>query len=191
MARRASARNPRGGSHRPAGLAGRAVGLLSVVAAVLLTACASGASSPPAKPSAPAQPAAEAPAPQAPPTSTSAAPRTVRVALQGSLSDAGTFVGMEAGYYSEVGLEIEPVIVRALPDMLPMLFAGQVEAAGVGINGGTLNAVGRQAGFKLVADKGSTTPGHGYVAWVVRNDPVHSGRLRTDADLRDLTFALS
>jgi NitT/TauT family transport system substrate-binding protein len=111
--------------------------------------------------------------------------------LQGSLSDAGTFVGMEAGYYREVGLEIEPVIVRALPDMLPMLFAGQVEAAGVGINGGTLNAVGRQAGFKLVADKGSTTPGHGFVAWVIRKELVDSGRFRNDADLRGLTFGMT
>jgi NitT/TauT family transport system substrate-binding protein len=115
----------------------------------------------------------------------------VRVALQGALSDAGVFVGLEAGYYREAGLEIEVVPIRALPDMLPLLFTGQVEAAGVGINAGTLNAVGRQAGFKLVADKGSVTPGHGYLAWVVRRELVDSGRFRSDADLRGLTFAIT
>jgi NitT/TauT family transport system substrate-binding protein len=98
---------------------------------------------------------------------------------------------MEAGYYRELGLEIEPVMVRALPDMLPMMISGQVEAAGVGINAGTLNAVGRQAGFKLVADKGAPTPGHGFLAWVVRKDLVDSGRFRSDADLRGLTFAIT
>ncbi|HZU08047.1 MAG TPA: ABC transporter substrate-binding protein, partial [Chloroflexota bacterium] len=119
------------------------------------------------------------------------APVTVRVALQGALSDAGVFVGLEAGYYREAGLEIEVVPIRALPDMLPLLFTGQVEAAGVGINAGTLNAVGRQAGFKLVADKGSVTPGHGYLAWVVRRELVDSGRFRSDTDLRGLTFAIT
>jgi NitT/TauT family transport system substrate-binding protein len=113
------------------------------------------------------------------------------VALQGSLSDAGVYVGMEAGYYREVGLEIEPITVRVLTDMLPMLFAGQVEAAGVGINAGTLNAAARQAGFKLVADKGSITPGHGYLAWVMRKSLVDSARFQSDADLRGLTFALT
>jgi NitT/TauT family transport system substrate-binding protein len=119
------------------------------------------------------------------------APVTVRVALQGAASDAGVFVGLEAGYYRELGLAVEPVIVRAIPDMLPMLISGQVEAAGVGINAGTLNALGRQAGFKLVADKGSTTPGHGFLAWVVRKDLVDSGRFRQDADLHRLTFAIT
>src|SRR5205814_8624821 len=117
----------------PIGGAGVSVGLLCVLTAALLVACASGASSPAVKPSAPAEPAAAVPTTQGPPASSSVAPRTVRVALQGSLSDAGTFVGMEAGYYREVRIEIEPVIVRALPDMLPTLLAGQVEAAGLGI----------------------------------------------------------
>jgi NitT/TauT family transport system substrate-binding protein len=98
---------------------------------------------------------------------------------------------MESGYYREVGLEVEPITVRVLTDMLPMLFSGQVDAAGVGINAGTLNAAGRQAGFKLVADKGSITPGHGYLAWVVRKSLVESGRFQSDADLRGLTFALT
>ncbi|HZR97670.1 MAG TPA: ABC transporter substrate-binding protein [Chloroflexota bacterium] len=148
----------------------------------------------PAPPAAPSAPAAAAPATaptSGPSASAGAAPVTVQVALQGAASDAGVFVGMEAGYYREVGIEVEPVIVRQLPDMLPMLFSGQVQAAGVGINGGTLNAAGRQAGFKLVADKGSTTPGHGFLAWVVRKDLVDSGRFRTDADLRGLTFAMT
>jgi NitT/TauT family transport system substrate-binding protein len=95
------------------------------------------------------------------------------------------------GYYRELGLEVEPVPVRAIADMVPMLLTGQVEAAGVGINASTLNAVGRQAGVKLVAEKGSVTPGHGYLAWVVRKDLVDSGRFRSDTDLRGLTVALN
>jgi NitT/TauT family transport system substrate-binding protein len=176
----------------------RQVIVAAIGSALALAACTS--ASPPAasKPAAPpAAPAAGAPtsAPQAAaPASApaaSAAPVKVQVALQGVASDAGVFVGMEAGYYREAGIEVEPVIVRQLPDMLPMLISNQVQAAGVGINGGTLNAAGRQAGFKLVADKGSTTPGHGFLAWVVRKDLVDSGRFRSDADLRGLTFAMT
>jgi len=128
--------------------------------------------------------AAAAPSQPAGPT------RTVRVALQGVTSDAGVLVGLELGYYREQGIEIEALYVRALPDMLPMLIAGQVEAAGVGINAGTLNAAGRQA-FKLVADKGSLTPGHGYLAWVVRQELADSGRFRRDTDLRGLRFGIT
>jgi NitT/TauT family transport system substrate-binding protein len=169
-----------------------------VALAVVLVAC--GPAAPAAKPAAPATvpAAASGAAPAAVATTgtgaapaASGAPVPVRVALQGSASDAGVYVGIEAGYYRELGLEVEPVLVRAIPDMLPMLISGQVEAAGVGINAGTLNAVGRQAGFKLVADKGSPTPGHGFLAWVVRKDLVDSGRFRTDADLRGLTFAIT
>jgi NitT/TauT family transport system substrate-binding protein len=168
-----------------------------VVLVLLAAACAPAsppakAPAPPATPEGRAAPAAAqaAPSPAARPTAPPSL-GTLRVALQGSLSDAGVFVGLESGYYRELGLEIEPVSIRALPDMLPMLFSGQVEAAGVGINAGTLNAAGRQAGFKLVADKGSTTPGHGYLAWVVRKALVDSGRFQADADLRGLTFAIT
>ncbi len=169
----------------------------ALLLAALLAACAPG---PPAAGSTttPATPAVSpASSVAAAPTRAAARPTdapslgTVRVALQGALSDAGVFVGLETGYYREVGLEIEPVAVRTLPDMLPMLFAGQVEAAGVGINAGTLNAAARRAGFKLVADKGSATPGHGYLAWVVRKALVDDGRFQTDADLRGLTFAMT
>jgi NitT/TauT family transport system substrate-binding protein len=124
-------------------------------------------------------------------TAPAGAPTKVQVALQGGTSDAGVFVGMEAGYYRELGIDVEPVIVRQLPDMLPMLIVGQVQVAGIGINGGMLNAAGRQAGFRLVADKGSVTPGHGFLAWVVRKELVDSGRFRSDADLRGLTFAIT
>jgi NitT/TauT family transport system substrate-binding protein len=169
---------------------------LAALCALLLAACTS-AGQPAAPQPAPA-PRATAPvgtaAPTAPtsgPAASGAAPTKVQVALQGGASDAGVFVGMEAGYYREVGIEVEPVLVRQLPDMLPMLISNQVQAAGLGINGGTLNAAGRQAGFKLVADKGSTTPGHGFLAWVVRKDLVDSGRFRADGDLRGLTFAMT
>jgi NitT/TauT family transport system substrate-binding protein len=107
------------------------------------------------------------------------------------MSDAGVFVGVEQGYFRELGLEVEPVPVRAIADMVPMLLTGQVEAAGVGLNASTLNAVGRQAGVKLVAEKGSVTPGHGYIAWVVRKELVDSGRFEDDADVRGLRMGIN
>lgn len=184
-------------ARRASRAAWRARAAAGIMFGLFIAACGPGAPPPAGAPAAtaPPGPAATRGVPEASPTPAAARPAgaavTVRVALQGAASDAGVFVGLEAGYYRELGLAVEPVIVRAIPDMLPMLISGQVEAAGVGINAGTLNALGRQAGFKLVADKGSTTPGHGFLAWVVRKDLVDSGRFRQDADLRGLSFAIT
>jgi NitT/TauT family transport system substrate-binding protein len=75
--------------------------------------------------------------------------------------------------------------------MVAPLGAGQLDVGGGSHSAGLFNAVGRNITIKLVADKGSLSPGHGFQGLVFRRDLAESGRLRTPADLRGLHVAVS
>ncbi|HEY7062355.1 MAG TPA: ABC transporter substrate-binding protein [Chloroflexota bacterium] len=163
-------------------------------ALVLLVACSAGASQPSA-PAAPAAPAPAAPAVQAAETTSApAAPRTpdpVRLGVIGSASDAGFYLGLDLGYFGEQGLDVQTVPFGAGGEMVGPLGTGQLDVGGGNHSAGLFNAAARGIGIKLVADKGSLRPGHGYQALVFRRDLVESGQLRNPGDLRGLKMATS
>jgi len=102
-----------------------------------------------------AAPAASAPAAAAAPTAAvSAAPQRFRWAGQAAATDAGVFVGMERGYFTEQGVAVEYVNFTSASEMIPSLATRQVEAAGMAVNAATINAVARGIEIKAVADKG-------------------------------------
>ncbi|HWP28522.1 MAG TPA: ABC transporter substrate-binding protein [Chloroflexota bacterium] len=127
-------------------------------------------------------PARALPAPLSPPV-------TVRVGVLASISDSGIYIGLERGYYRELGLELQ---VETIPDpntIGAMVNTNQLEVGGYGVNANPFLAAARGIGVKMVADKGQYRPGFGYAALLVRPDLMDSGAIRTLADLRGHTLA--
>lgn len=177
----------------------RAASLLFPLLVCTLGAWLSGACAPtPSAPAAPT-PAPRSGAPPASPAGTPAptvpsaaapAPAPVRVGLMLSASDAGYFIGLEQGYFAEQGIALEIVPIQAAVNMLAPLAAGQIDAGGTALTPGFLNAIARDVQIKVVADKGTTAPGHGFEGLVIRRDLWDSGAVQGPADLRGRKVAL-
>ncbi|HEY7067670.1 MAG TPA: ABC transporter substrate-binding protein [Chloroflexota bacterium] len=175
-----------------AGARGRRIGVV-VGLALLLGACRSAA--PAASPAAPppAQPAATAAAP-APAASQPAPPaqaETLRGGVLASTTDAGIFIAQDLGYFKEQGIELDLSNFDSAARMVAPLGAGQLEIGAGSHSAGLNNAISRGVDIKLVADKGSATPGHGFQALLYRKDLVDSGQVRTPADLRGRRMGVS
>lgn len=101
-------------------------------------------------------------------------PLSPRVALKvgalGALSDAGIFIALERGYFSDEGLDIELVGFKAAPQILPALASGEVPVSGAAVSASLFNAIRRDVGLKLVADKGQVSKGFGWAAIAIRPD---------------------
>jgi NitT/TauT family transport system substrate-binding protein len=117
-------------------------------------------------------------------------PVTVRVGVQGSAANAPIYIGYERGYFRQEGLNLELVNLPSANELIPALAAGQIDVASGGIAAGTFNAIGRGIDLRMVADSASMPPGQRGSAWVVRQDLLDSGAVRTPADLRGRTVAL-
>jgi len=106
----------------------------------------------------------------------------VRVGAYASISDAPLYIALDKGYFKEQGLDVELVQVNSGGTMMSLMTSGELDASGGSPGAGLYNAVRQGIQFKIVADKGSSLPGHGYFAFVVRKDL--ADQIKTVADLR-------
>ena len=112
----------------------------------------------------------------------------VRVGMQYLVSDAGVLIGDEWGYFREVGIEIQPQRLDN-PELQAGMASGQVDVGGIGPTAALLNAALRGIRLRMVGDRGTLAPGHGYLALVVRKELVDGGQVRDVADLRGRKLA--
>jgi NitT/TauT family transport system substrate-binding protein len=112
----------------------------------------------------------------------------VRVAMQYIMSDAGLLIADAFGYMREAGIDFQAQRADNL-ELQSAMAQGQIDVGGIGITAAVLNAHLRGVRLRIVADRATITPGHGYVALVVRKDLVDSGQVRTVADLRGRRLA--
>ncbi len=172
------------------------------LALALLAACqptGSGGSAPRAATGVP--PAATAPAAANPtagaaqasaPTADTSFPRmTVQVGTVGSFTDAGFAIGIGQGYFARQNLDIQTQRLDSAAKMIPFVSTGQLDVAGGGPGAGLFQAFSRGVDLKIVADKGTAGDTQSYFCYLVRKDLIDSGRVKTEADLRGLTFANS
>jgi NitT/TauT family transport system substrate-binding protein len=117
-------------------------------------------------------------------------PVTVRVGVQGSAANAPIYIGYERGYFRQEGLNLELINLPSANELIPALAAGQIEVGSGGIAAGLFNAFARGIDLRIVADSASMPPGERGSAWVVRQDLLDSGAIRTPADLRGRTLAM-
>ncbi len=113
---------------------------------------------------------------------------TVKVGMKQVVSDAGILIGMAKGYYSDLGIKIEPVQFNSGQEMINQLAAGQLDVGATVTSSGLLNAMSRDIPVKIVADKGINVPGKGYYRLVIRKDL--TGSIKDYSDLRDKKIAI-
>jgi ABC-type nitrate/sulfonate/bicarbonate transport system substrate-binding protein len=106
-----------------------------------------------------------------------------RVAMQYIISDAGLLIADDYGYMREAGIDFQALRADNL-ELQTAMAQGLVDVGGIGVTAAVLNAHLRGVRLRIVADRATITPGHGYVAVVVRKDLVDSGEVRGVRDLR-------
>ena len=111
----------------------------------------------------------------------------VRVGVVQSVSDAGMYVALEKGYFTEQKINVDLRRVGTAASVITELASGNLDVSGGSPGAGVYNAVRQGLAFRIVADKGSTLPGHGYFAFVVRKDL--SAQIKTASDLRGRVLA--
>ncbi len=107
-----------------------------------------------------------------------------------ALGNVGVYVAIEKGYFRERGIRNEISTFASAAKTLPALTAGELEVAVGGASAGFFNAIAQGAGFRIVADKGQTGPGRGYVYLTVRKDLVDGGQVKTVRDLKGRKVAI-
>ncbi len=118
------------------------------------------------------------------------APIKVTAAYVGVVSDIGLFVAEQKGYFRDEGLDVTLTGIDQTNRMIPTLGTGDLDVGSGTIAAGLYNAVSRDIGLRVVADKGSVRAGYGYEGLLVRKDLVDSGRYKSFADLKGMTIAL-
>lgn len=114
---------------------------------------------------------------------------TVRVGLNGNISDAPFYIAARKGFFQEQGLDVKLIPFDAGPKMIAPLGAGQIDVAAGASSAGLFNAAARKINIKIVADKGSQPAGYNYVPILVRKALVDSGKVKTYKDLKGLKIA--
>ncbi len=115
----------------------------------------------------------------------------LRIGQIGSVSDAAFFIATDKGYFREQGIELDITRFDSAARMIAPLGTGQLDVGGGAPGAGLLNAIARDIFIKIVADKGNMNPGHGFEAMVVRKQLWDRGALKSVADLRGKTIAIS
>jgi ABC-type nitrate/sulfonate/bicarbonate transport system substrate-binding protein len=107
---------------------------------------------------------------------------TVKVGVFQSISDAGIYVAIEKGYFAEQGLKVDVRNIDSSSTVTTALVSGDIDVSGGSPAASIYNAVRQGLPIQIVADKGSTLPGHGYFAFMVRK--ALADQIKTPADLR-------
>jgi NitT/TauT family transport system substrate-binding protein len=113
----------------------------------------------------------------------------LQVGISGASSDVGFYIADKKGYFKQEGLAVEFLSFDSAAKMVAPLGVGQLDVGGGSVSTGFYNAVVRGIDIKIVADKGSTPPGHGFQPLLVRKDLVDSGRYKTLKDLKGMKIA--
>jgi len=111
----------------------------------------------------------------------------VKVGVFQSISDAPIYIAAEKGYFAEQHLKVEVQKIDSSATVTTALASGDIDVSGGSPAASIYNAVRQGVPLRIVADKGSTLPGHGYFAFMVRKDL--ADKIKTPADLRGRTLA--
>jgi len=112
---------------------------------------------------------------------------TVKVGVFQSISDAGIYIAVDKGYFAEQGLKVVVQNIDSSSTVTTALASGDIDVSGGSPAASIYNAVRQGVPIQIVADKGSTLPGHGYFAFMVRK--ALADQIKTPADVRGHTLA--
>ena len=111
--------------------------------------------------------------------------------MVGTTSDAPFFIADAKGYFKDEGLTVAFIRFDSAAKMVPVLGTGELDAGGGAISSALYNAAKREVNIKIVADKGRTSKGHAFEAFLVRKDLFAGGKVRSFRDLKGLRIAVN
>jgi NitT/TauT family transport system substrate-binding protein len=111
-------------------------------------------------------------------------PQTITYGTSANVNSAGVYVGIERGYFRELGLDVEIVPFSGAAEMFQPLAASQLDLGSADTGAGIFNALARGLPLRFVADSNHVEPGHSPTAWVIRKDLWDSGGFRDLPDFR-------
>ncbi len=114
---------------------------------------------------------------------------TVRYGIIGGVSDGAIYIADAKGYFRAQGITLEQVPFQSAANMVAPLGTGELQAGGGAPSAGLFNAIDRGVQMRIVADKGSLAPGHGYEAIIVRK--ALADRVKSAKDFRGLKVAIA
>ena len=100
------------------------------------------------------------------------------------------FVGIEHGYYQQLGLDLELVQINLATDLVPAFGSGQVDMGGYGIDVSLFNAVARGVDMRILAYFGAASPTSSGLSVIVRKDLVDSGKYKEPKDFKGMTVGV-
>src|SRR5256712_2711220 len=136
-----------------------------------------------------AQPAASASAATSATATTAAAPVTVKFGQVGSVPDGAIFIADAKGYFKEQSITLDAVAFASAAQMVAPLGTGDLDAGGGAPSAGLYNAVNGGVQLRIVADKGTITPGHGYEAVIVRK--ALADKVKSAKDMKGLKISIA
>src|SRR5690242_646434 len=81
-----------------------------------------------------------------------AAGEVLRIGHLGGGTDFGIILADALGFFQEQGLNVEQVVVKGVPEGLPLLATNQLQVLGGAPSASVFNAIGRGVGVRIVAD---------------------------------------
>lgn len=118
--------------------------------------------------------------------------KIIKVGVSPVLSSAAIFIAEKKGYFKKAGLNLELLTFDSSgAAMTPLLGKGELDVGAGNISSGLLNAINEGVDIKIVADKGHTPEGPGYMALLVRSEHLKSGRYKTLKDLKGFKVGLT
>ena len=119
------------------------------------------------------------------------APAAVSIGSALAVTDAPLFIAAELGYFRDAGIAPALQDFSSGATLISSLGAGQLDVGGGSVSAALFNAVSRGISIKIVADRGLSKPGYGFVQLLVRKELITSGKFKTLADLKGLRVAES
>jgi ABC-type nitrate/sulfonate/bicarbonate transport system substrate-binding protein len=98
------------------------------------------------------------------------------------------------GFFAQEQIEIDPVFFRSGAELVPALSTGQIDLAATSPGAALYNALGAGVAAKIVGDYfvlSPEQPGGDPNAVTVRKDHIDSGRVKTPADVKGMTMAIT
>lgn len=116
----------------------------------------------------------------------------VKVASSPVISSAGIYLAYERNYFKDQGLEVELIDFKnSGAEMTVLLAKGELDVGAGNLSSGLFNAMAQGMNFKIVADKGHLEKGKDYIALIVRQDHITSGRYKTLKDIKGFKMGLT